>query len=220
MKDKSVLLFFLSLLLFTGCSTTYTLKDFTSKQEFYSKFNSSLQDRNARAQLMNDSVIDIKDGAEVLNDTLYLLTRSIYKANRKFALQEIKNIKYLSIDSRSADISLKNDTRFLAESIKMGKDSIEFSEVRELTNIKGIAPVDKVKSVSYKNNWKGIYPGAVTGFIIGTIAGVYSTLDRIHNQQYNFDTEVFTGSSIGILAGSIAGSYIGWRYVYQFNVQY
>jgi hypothetical protein len=220
MKKLSLLLIVLSILFYTGCTSTYTIKDFASKQEFYNKFNSSLQDRNAMAQLVNDSVIASKDGAEVLNDTLYLLDKSVLKTVRKFVLQDVKDIKYTSIAKRSADIYLKNDAKYSAEEISIGNDSIEFSEIKALVNLRYAAPLDKVKSVSYKNNLNGIFPGAVTGICVGAITGTIIGLKNSDKNQDDPSASIFKESGIGIIVAGIAGYFVGWRYVYQFNVQY
>jgi hypothetical protein len=220
MKNKSVLLFFLTLLLSTGCSSVNTIKDFSSRQEFYKNFNRLFHNKCAKAELLNDSVIVAEGGAMILNDTLYALKRSGSLEPRKISVNEIKVINYPTNNYKEAVLVFKNGGKFYVKDIKTGHDSLEFNIIHTIVSPERIAPVDKVKSVSYKNNWNGIFPGAVTGFIAGTIAGVYSSLERIHNQQYNFDMEVFTVSGICILAGSIAGSFVGWRYVYEFNIPY
>jgi PBP1b-binding outer membrane lipoprotein LpoB len=50
-------LFFLLALLLMGCSSTYTIKDFPSKERFYEDFNNSVKNKDVSITLMSDSCL-------------------------------------------------------------------------------------------------------------------------------------------------------------------
>jgi hypothetical protein len=217
-KSFLILYFFISLIV-SGCSYKYTVSDFPSRQEFYNYFNNAVKDKCVRAALLNDSSLIANNGAEVFNDTLYLLEKSVHKTSRNISIKEIKEIKYSQVNFKSADIYLNNNRILPAEDVRTVNDSVEFSEVDTLVSRKNFAPVDKVKEISYKNRWTGIMPGLVSGFCVGVING---TLESVYGNegttQGDVDPILFKYGAIGVLSGSIIGLIIGNRYIYYFNV--
>jgi hypothetical protein len=85
MKYIYSLLIVLSLLL-TGCST-YTIKDFPSKEKFYQSFNSSVGYKDIDITLTDNSQRTIYGGGTLKQDTLFTLTDV-------FPIETIKNINY------------------------------------------------------------------------------------------------------------------------------
>jgi hypothetical protein len=70
-----------------GCSSTYTIKDFSSKDKFYQSFNTSVKDHDMNITFTNDSLFEITGGGNLKQDTLYTLTNS-------FPIETIKNINF------------------------------------------------------------------------------------------------------------------------------
>jgi hypothetical protein len=73
MKIYYAVLFLFSLLI-TGCSSTYTLRHYSSKDNFYKDFNSSVGSKDLNVILLNDSLVQTKDGGILKNDTLFTKT--------------------------------------------------------------------------------------------------------------------------------------------------
>ena|SRR5665647_1634442 len=82
--------FFLSVLFLMGCST-YTIKDFTSKDKFYQSFNKSVEQRDIDITLTDNSQRTIFGGGTLKQDTLYTLTGV-------FPVGTIKKINYRTKD--------------------------------------------------------------------------------------------------------------------------
>jgi hypothetical protein len=70
MKKYYSALFLLALILM-GCSSTYTIKNFSSKEKFYKDFNSSVGSKDMNITLSNDSLYEISGGGLLKHDTLY-----------------------------------------------------------------------------------------------------------------------------------------------------
>ena len=86
-------LFFLLALLLMGCSSTYTIKDFPSKERFYEDFNKFAQNKDVEITLINDSSFTINDGTVLENDTLISYGKLEGKDKRSFALSDITEIR-------------------------------------------------------------------------------------------------------------------------------
>jgi len=56
--------------LFPGCSSTYTVTDFGTKEKFYEEFNNSFKEREVKVTLVNDSSFIVQNGIEINHDTL------------------------------------------------------------------------------------------------------------------------------------------------------
>lgn len=77
--------FFLSIV--TGCSNSYTLKDYPSKERFYSNFNKSVKNETLEITYATDSIINSDEGAFIKNDTLHFLDSQV-------ELLKIKSVSY------------------------------------------------------------------------------------------------------------------------------
>ena len=86
MKNIYIILFISSALL-TGCSSSYTIKDFPSKDKFYQSFNKSVGQRDIDITLTNDSQVSKFGGGILKHDTLFTITES-------FPIESVKNINF------------------------------------------------------------------------------------------------------------------------------
>jgi hypothetical protein len=69
MKSTYYLIVVFISLVILGCSSTYTIKDFSSKEKFYDDFNNFAKDKNVEVQFVNDSSLTIGNGAIIIRDT-------------------------------------------------------------------------------------------------------------------------------------------------------
>lgn len=86
MKIYYGVLFLLALILM-GCSSTYTIKGFSSKDKFYRDFNGSADDKDLNITLLNDSLIQTTDGGILKQDTLFT-------SSGAFPVNIIKTVNY------------------------------------------------------------------------------------------------------------------------------
>ena len=217
---KYYTLLFLFALLFIGCST-YTIKDFPSKDKFYEDFNNSVKNKDVNITLINDSSFTINDGAVLENDTLFSFAKLEEKDVRTSAVSDITEIRYTDNDSASAAILYKNGDKLRGKNIRIDSDSIHFT-VKTSTSNNNTVPVhieiSKVKTVTYKtrigSSIIGILSGGIAGVIVAVIAG--TTLNDKEGSGVALNYEILT-PPIGAILGGIAGGLIGWKTVYQFN---
>lgn len=214
--------------LIIGCTSTYKISSFSSKDKFYEEFNNFAKNKNVKVILTNDSSFSVSNGAEIWNDTLYSLGEEIKTGNKQLALSDLKEIKYNSIYYNSASILLKNGEEYSAKQLKMGKDSIEFTFANEIITLNGITPINKVQKISYKKRWLGLFPGFIAGTFLGSVTGFcLVSSDNINtslglaqtstqNDGVNFDP-VAWGALSGMIVGSALGWIVGFDYIYQFN---
>lgn len=215
-----------------GCSSTYKITDFPSKDKFYADFNNSAKDKSLKVFLKNDSTITTYGGARISNDSL-LFTIQVQKVE-KISKDKIKDIKYSGSDmsNLSAIIFLKNGAEAIAKNVNILSDSSISATILE--NDDEYIPVSKVKEISYKNHWAGVPGklilstglgagfGAFVGFIISKInppnnslPGSGSNAGGIVAQDER--TGLIVGSVIGFITGGIIGWISGYTYTYQFN---
>ena len=210
-----------------GCSSTYKVTDYPSKEKFYEDINSSIENRNFNV-VADDSSFTGFRGSEIKNDSLYAVTRIIEK-EETISSEDIKEIKYFgkAYEEPSADIWLKNGEELRAENlINLSGSKLQF------TNIKinsGYIPIDKVKEISYKDKWKGTLIGIPRGFacgiIIGGILGANGTIVHVNEggMHPTFDPwssmigGAALGAVVGIVVGPIVGYITGWNNIFQFK---
>jgi hypothetical protein len=202
----------------TGCSSTYKISDYSSKEKFYEDFNKAAYNKIIKIILNNDSSFTNINGAKILNDTLYYFGKEFNSAEKKFSLLDTKEINYSNLSHTSATLILNSGEIYKAEDIKTTQDSIYFVVTNEVIVQAGIVPVDKIWKISYKNHWLGI-PG---GFILGSLGGLITGLlveDTIPADNANQDRAlaVIIGTPLGALIGSIIGWIDGYSYTYIFN---
>jgi hypothetical protein len=85
----------------TGCSSTYKLTDFSSKEKFIADFNKTSRDHTIEVILKNDSSFSVTGDATALNDTLLF---SSQKSNINFEKLPIGQIKMIRFNSHIGGI--------------------------------------------------------------------------------------------------------------------
>jgi uncharacterized protein YcfL len=210
-------LFFLLALLLIGCSSTYTIKDFPSKERFYEDFNNSVKNKDVSITLMGDSSFSINDGIILEDDTLFSLEG---KDKRSFPLSDITEIKYANNDYSSASISFKNGDILRGKDIRTDSDSIYFT-IKTSTAKNNIAPIhiaiDKVKTITYKTRSEALAVGAGLGVVAGvTIASIaFATFKSKDNSNVQVIFSMFVVPA-AVIAGAITGWLVGRNTYYQF----
>jgi len=212
-------------LFFTGCSSTYTVTDFGTKEKFYEEFNNTFKDREAKVILTNDSSFTADKGVIVKNSLVVCYSTVEDKRPQKFLLSDLSEINFAGNDNQSAKITLKTGEEFNAENVLTVRDSINFTEVRRLLKIDSF-PIDKVKTASYVSGWKGVFPGMKIGFASMSLLGYFigksiteqmggnSTPNERESQEF---TGFFLGGILGLVTGAISGYIVGYDIHYQFN---
>ncbi len=224
-------LFYISILniflLLVGCSSTYRITDYASKEKFYEDINNSIGNRDFNVVADDSSFTGLR-GSEIKNDSLYAVTR-IQGKKKTISSGDIKEIKYFgnAYEEPSATIWLKNGEELRAENLmNLSGSKLQF------TNIKinsGYIPIDKVKEISYNAKWKGTLIGIPRGFacgiVIGGILGANGIIAHTNSggNHPTFDGWISMikgaalGAVIGIVVGPIVGYITGWDNVFQFK---
>lgn len=220
-KYFAVTLFFV---LFAGCSSTYIINNFSTKEKFYDEFNNSFKAEEVKVTLTNDSSLTASDGAIIKDSTLIAYVKLEEKNNRRFALSAIADISYTRDDYQTASILLKNDYKINAESVKIIHDSIYFVELKSLITTINI-PIAVVKTASYKNRWKGVFLGSITGLLSGGIIGYLfgkATMPKPSKVQggEHDESEDVSGLLLGSVAGFISGGFAGYIFGYTINYEF
>jgi hypothetical protein len=130
---------------------------------------------------------------------------SIYTVNNYPSKKIFYNDFNNSILSKNLTISLVNGSSFI---VKPGAFLLNDT----LFTASNVVTIDKIKTVSYKNNFRGAFWGAITGTGIGLIALL--NFENSFGATVLFESIVMSGS---LLSGGILGWLIGWNTVYQFN---
>jgi hypothetical protein len=205
------------LLFLIGCSSTYKVSNFSSKDKFYEDFNKSAGDKTVKITLSNDSSF-FNINAEIVNDTLYCMNKKIENLNKKIFLSDIKEIKYSGSNFRKGLILLKDGKTFDADEIKIDNDTVSFSYINAIITLNHSISINRVKEVSYKNHWMGIPGGLIPGFIcglgVGFLIGDTIPTDNSHPAKY---LAIVYGPILGVIIGSVWGWLNGRTYTYQFN---
>lgn len=91
---KSITSFLIMLtILSAGCSSTYKITDFSSKENFYETLSNSTQSNTSDIILFNDSAFTGVGEIKILNDTLSFIDKNISLAPFAFPVQNVKEIK-------------------------------------------------------------------------------------------------------------------------------
>ena len=171
MKIIDLLILLLSLLII-GCSSTYKISNFPSKDKFYEDFNKFAKDKSVKVTLVNDSSFYVENGAQIKNDTIYSFGQEIITRNKKIPSSDTVEINYTDSNPVSAEILLNDGEKYQANQIEFLGDSIYFSYDNKIGTINKISSLDKLKCISYRNHWLGIPFGFLDGLVIGTGAGI------------------------------------------------
>ncbi|MHB8581161.1 MAG: hypothetical protein ACYDA4_15065 [Ignavibacteriaceae bacterium] len=79
------------LLILTGCSTTYNISQFSSREKFYESFNNFAKTKKVKVTLTNDSSFYVHEGAYILDDSLKFYNNSRLEST-KISSDNIKSI--------------------------------------------------------------------------------------------------------------------------------
>ncbi|MGA7721955.1 MAG: hypothetical protein WCA84_12375 [Ignavibacteriaceae bacterium] len=216
MKIFYLLISLLSLLLI-GCSSTYKVTDFPSRDKFYNDFNKSADNKILQVTLNNDSTFTAASGALISNDSLVIIMQS--QREEKLSRNEINSIKYSGsvITNLSDTVFLKDGSEAIAKKINIISDSSIIVVVSESS--KAYFPINKIRTISYKNNFigslVGFLPGSILGFITGLIVTDYLTVNN--DDTPKTPSPLLYMPIIGSITGIIWGWNVGWVYTYQFN---
>jgi hypothetical protein len=222
MKEINFLII-LFCLLFSGCSSTYRISDFSSNDKFYEDFNHFAQNKSVKVTLLNDSSFSINDGAKIQNDSLYAIEKDNIMLIKEIDTAEIKELSYNKFQTYAL-IFLKDGESYQAHDIEFHKDSIHFFYDNKIIKTINISSINKIKNISYKNHWIGIPFGFLGGIIIGALAG-RSGLIQVPETEGNAPTitdnnyvgGIYFGMLAGAIAGSVVGWVLGWNFTYEFS---
>jgi len=208
------------LIFFTGCSSTYKVTDFSSKEKFYEEFNNNFKEREAKVTLVNDSSFIAQNGVEINHDTLLSFVNLEEKKNRRFALSDVADIYFPGSTTTSASVALKNGDKLTGDEVKVTKDSISFVESKRLLVMNALAPTYNIKTISYKDRWRRMPLGVLAGAPLGFLSGI-ALVNIFKIKDYHGDAD-YLGTSlqmtmVGLLAGCITSYLIGFDEIYQFN---
>jgi len=216
MKYKYIVIVFF-VFLFTGCSSTYKVTNFPSKEKFYEEINNVFKGRESKITLTDDSVVTALDGITIKNNCLFVNINSVEKINMKIALADAIELNFDNKNASSGIFFLQNGEKIRAEDIIVEQDSIKFVEVKSVLLPFSIQ-LDNVKTVNYKNRWKSIFPDAMIGLLSGGLTGYFwgktDTNDHGENQGV---PGLIGGAFVGFIAGSITGLSLGFPVTYEFN---
>lgn len=211
-----------------GCSTTYRLSSFSSKEKYYEKINSELRDKEIAVELTDEDFPLFYKDVAIQGDTLFSIVEDVRDTLLTFPKKEITEI-YFDINHTSANVYFKNGQVLKAESVKGAIDSVWIKEKVVTQKKIFISEASNIKTLAYKNKGKGamlgiplgIVLGGVTGILIGKISPMNKTEyknsehGKTEGDQYlnNFATGVF----IGVLTGLVTGHIVGYPITYEFD---
>ena len=215
-KTLNILLF-ISMIILTGCSSTYTIADFPSEDKFYKDFNKSANNKTLLVKLDNDSSFTFEGSANISNDSLTII--KLVKKEINISRGDIKDIIYSGSDMTklSAKIVLKNGTSAKAKNVSLLADSSINALV--IGSSYENFHINRIKEISYKNYWIGVPIRMITCTIGGFIASVL-TANIIGTNNYTEDEGFYVVwgiTGIGLVTGLIWGGLDGYTYTYQFN---
>ncbi|MFA6980186.1 MAG: hypothetical protein WC209_12780 [Ignavibacteriaceae bacterium] len=207
-------------ILFAGCSTTYKVTNFSTKEKFYEEFNNSFKERETKVTLVNDSSFFVRSGVEINHDTLLSFEKLEEKIHRRFALSDVADIGFSGSTTTSASVTLKNGNKLTGDEVKVTKDSISFVESKSIVVMNALVPTNKIKTISYKDRWRRMPLGVLTGAPLGFLSGI-ALVNIFKIKDYHGDAD-YLGTSlqmtvVGVLAGCITSYLIGFDEMYQFN---
>lgn len=204
-----------------GCSTIYTVKDFSSKDKYYQEFNNKVKDKFVDITLINESTFENYYGVLLSKDTLFYF--QTYKSTYSKVLnkKDITYIKYTSSDYREAVLLLKTGEELNVIDFENKGDSFNMNVTYIQNRMVSLAPIEKIKSIAYNDKNHQLLPGILFGGLIGLAAGVSIDNAMERDVSHKNNDGLFYGFIISPLAGMIVGAItsniIGYKYIYHFN---
>jgi hypothetical protein len=226
MKNINSLFIILAFFLM-GCSSTFNINMYSSKEGFYEVVNKSITDNEIKVVLMNDSTISLGNGAFVDNDTLFIEKDVFEIIHKNCLLAELKKIDYKDNNQKIADIVLQNGEEFNCNNIKIKGDSVSYNISKLVKKRKNIITIGNIKVISFKTRSAATMIGILAGGAIGLIPGLtrpkgnaskfFGDPKGCINEQVSTCCVLIGGPILGALIGGIIGATVGFEYVYQFN---
>ena len=207
-----------------GCSSTYKITDYPSKETFYKDINSSIRNRDVKVVTADSSFTSLK-GSQINDGSL----QTVSLVQKSIPLQEVKNVKYSETAGATplVYVWLKSGEELKPESIKKLPNSMIQLTILRIND--GSIPIYKIKEISYKTGWPGALTGIPIGFgsgaIVGGILGSAGIIFHINSggMKDTFDkgqstfVGMVSGALIGIVTGGILGYIIGWEHIYKIS---
>ncbi len=172
--SSSVLIALVSVisLISTGCTSIYTERYFSSKQEFYDYINKSVKGRVVNVTLKNDSTFATNEnGAQIENDSLLLFLSGTEK-DKVFQSPKIKYQNYIPLTEVNS-VGYKNTTQGIISGALTGILAgvlLTISKVIPANQQEGNPPYPEdynYASVGVISIAAGILVGGILGGIIG-----------------------------------------------------
>jgi len=94
MKFLSSTLIYLPIItfLFIGCASTYSINNFSSKENYYENFNKSINNKTFKITLINDSSFTTSESVKIVNDNLVVASPDKSSVN-SVPIKRIKEIR-------------------------------------------------------------------------------------------------------------------------------
>jgi len=203
-----------------GCSTTYRVTDFSSKEKFYHECNNNFKDRDVKVTLKNDSILACPKGIEIKGDTLYKYVNQEEKKIRHYALSDIAELQFSNKSAASAFILLKNGSKYEDVEATVAKDSVMFVEIKSRVEANPLVPIDEIKTIIHKDRSRRMPLGVLAGAPLGFLSG-FALVNIFKLKDYHGDADYGGVASqttlFGIIAGCVTSYLIGFDEVYKFN---
>lgn len=222
---KNIFLFGIVLIiLFTGCSSTYHVQDFRSQQDFYNEINGIFNKTETVVILYNDSLLLAQDGVAIKDQLLVCYTDIVERREQKRPLADLSSLDFNNQRQEFANIKMRTGESFKAENIRVGFDSIQFTEINNIKKISTFS-IDSVKSIKYNSRWNAMSTSGKIGIftlsLLGYYIGKHITQQRGGNSTpAERDSQELEGFIGGFIYGAIIAPFVGlfWDYpvIYEF----